>query len=86
MKNRLVNVHAKLGLARHLIAAIGWIVACVFSIYILADRVITDKPYTIFHVVVPFALLLASASASRRYLFLRSKAAKDTPKVPSAGA
>jgi hypothetical protein len=86
MTSTLEKMHSNIGLAKHLISALGWTVACLFSIYILVDRVIADKPYTILHVIAPPLLLLASIIAMRRFLILRSRAANDSAKVPSAGA
>ena len=85
MTSNLQKMQFNIGLAKHLISAIGWTIACLFSIYILVDRVITDKPYTILHVIAPPLLLLVSIIATRRFLILRSRAAKDSANVPAAG-
>ena len=85
MKSKLENVHAKVGLARHMVSAVGWTAGCLFSVYILVNSLIMDKPYTILHLMAPILLLLASISSTRRFLILRSRA-KDAAKVPPAGA
>jgi hypothetical protein len=80
MKSEIENVQAKLSLARHMFSAIGWTTACLFSIYILANRLIMDKPYTILHVVAPLVLLFASIVSIRKFLILL--AGQDAAIVP----
>jgi hypothetical protein len=79
MKNDLEKIRAQVGLAKHLINAIGWTVAFIFAVYILVNRLVTDKPYTILHLIAPVLLLLVSIIAIRRFLILRSRAKDQIP-------
>ena len=57
---------------QRLVAALGWSGLFLYSAYLLSDRLLSSESYTVIHVVVPFALLLVSIRAIRRYLVHRN--------------
>lgn len=65
-----VNLQGKINSAKHLIAAIAWICFFLYSVYYLFDSIINSRPYLIFHIIVPFALLLVSIRSVRRYIWI----------------
>ena len=59
--------------AKHLATAFGWTCLFLFSVYVLANAIMSSKPYTVLHLLAPPILLLVSIRASLRYLRIRGQ-------------
>ena len=54
--------------AKHLVAAIAWVLMFLYANYLVAGEYFSSKPITPFHVLVPIVLLLVSIRAIKRYV------------------
>lgn len=57
---------------KRLVAALAWTALFLYSAYLLLHKLFRSESYTVIHIVVPFALLLVSIRAIRRYLIRRN--------------
>jgi hypothetical protein len=55
---------------KHLVAAVAWTAMLAYSIYFVVTAYLAAKPFTPFHVLVPFVLFLVCIRAVKRYLQL----------------
>lgn len=52
----------------NLLTGIAWICLFLYSLYILIGAMWSGRPYTVFHIVASFVLLLVVIRSVRRYL------------------
>lgn len=62
----------KANLAKHLVTAIVWWLAFLFTTYLVTIKVLKGEPVIFFHFLVPYALLIAVVRSTYRYIYHRS--------------
>ncbi|MGO4550263.1 hypothetical protein AB4059_04060 [Lysobacter sp. 2RAF19] len=66
-----MNTQPKMSMTKHYAAALGWIGLFVYSIFLLAGKLIVSETPSIVHLIAPFVLLLVAIRATRRLWALR---------------
>ena len=61
-----MNTQRKMSMTKHYAAAFGWIGLFVYSIFLLAGKLIASETPNIVHLTAPFVLLLVAIRATRR--------------------
>ena len=69
-----MTIQRRFALTKHFITAIGWVALFCYSTYLLLEKMLSSKPYTIVHLIAPLVLVLVSVRAIRRYRMIRSLA------------